>query len=251
VRDPCDIEAAAADLRHQAGLHSAEYVAAEEIVRALGGAIDPTAPDGCDGHMQLDPLRLRCRRDLPEPARSKALAHELGHLAAALAGWEVREDEADALGAALLVPRDLVNGLVRSVGYGVPAWMSAMPGLPVSMWLARLAEVRGAVAILRLSGKARRVFAGPGLEQVAPRSAPWETALVRLADAAPPRAARGESHHRDLFGVTAWVLGSQRSPWSVIVLSPEAIEVMGRGPDNDAPANGCDAMAWWHAQRVG
>ncbi len=247
------VEDAAADLRRLAGLGD-DFLAAPRLVRALGGEIDPRAPSGCRGNLQTSPLRVQYDPGLAEVEQTRGIAHELGHLAAVFADLERSEPEATALGAAVLLPRAVIDRLVRWCGYDVGRIAFTLRGVPASMWIPRLCAIRGCVVITR-SGRGRKVFAGPGLEHIAPRARPWELELVRLAEHADERAALGQSHHRDLFGVTAWVLG-RTDPWSAIMLSPETLDVLvGRSPLLEVPeaqANGTDpAMAWWHAARVG
>ena len=248
-----EVEDAAADLRGLAGL-GGEFMDAARLVRALGGELDPRAPSGCRGGIQTSPLRVQHDPDALPVEQTKDIAHELGHIAAVVAGRERCEVEATAIGAALLLPRPVIDRVVRWCGYSIGRIGRVLPGVPASMWIPRLCIVRGCVIITR-TARGRKVFAGPGLEHIAPRARPWELELVRLAERADERAALGQSHHRDLFGVTAWVLG-RKDPWSAIVLSPETLDVLvGRSPlleAPEAPANGTDpAMQWWLAARVG
>lgn len=243
------LEDAADELRSLARLDD-EYVPAHRIVRALGGELDARAQGGCRGHIQTAPLRMRCASGLSELEQTRTVTHELGHLAATVAGRERSEPEADRLGGAVLLPRGTINRIAQWCGCNIIRIVRTLPNVPASVWMPRFCMERGCVMIHR-NASGRRVYAGPGLEHLVTRARPWELDLVRIAEAAWLRNADGRDCHRDLFGVTAWVLGRER-PWSVIVMPPDAIDLLaGRGA-LDAPANGCDpAMAWWHAARVG
>ena len=111
-----EVEDAAGELRGLAGL-GGEFMDAPRLVRALGGELDPRAPSGCRGGIQASPLRVQHDPDALAVEQTKDIAHELGHIAAVIAGRERCEVEATAIGAALLLPRPVIDRVVRWCGY--------------------------------------------------------------------------------------------------------------------------------------
>lgn len=257
-----DLDAAqrvAAGLRSFSGLDD-DFVSAAALVEALGGDVDPRAPSGCRGQMQTSPFRAHYQADAAPQEQTEDIAHETGHFGMILEGRDRNEPEADAVGAMTLLPDRVMRKALQEHGWHFMSLVRAMRAKDVGprLWAPRFTAVHECIIITRTGRGVRRVYAGPGLEHIIGRAGRWELEIIELARAADARAVMGQSYHRDLFGVTAWVLGPSDQPWSAIVLPPEAIERLeGRAspllvPANDAPANGCDpAMAWWHAARVG
>lgn len=166
-------------------------------------------PSGCRGALDLGAWTIRydCRGE-PE-AISQRLAHELGHIACAVAGLEAPHPErsVDRIAAALILPRAAVRAALRSVGFDPVQLLAALAGAPPAWALLRAAWVAERTLIVHMAGD-RWAWAPEGLPT--PVAGAWEREVVAIVR-------RTGRQHRDLLGGEAWPVGFAERPGVVIL----------------------------------
>lgn len=181
------------------------------LSRALRLKLSPTVPSGCRGLLDLETWTLRFDgRGAPEQVSAR-VAHELGHLAAVLAGVRPPHSERsiDRIASALVMPRAAVRAAVRRVGFDPLRLLAELPGAPPEQVLVRAAWVAER-AIVVLRGHARWSYAPDGAEL--PRAAAWERGLAAIVR-------QTGRPHRTLLGDEAWPVAFEHCEEVVIVLA--------------------------------
>ncbi len=182
------------------------------LAGALGVRLSPTTVPGCAGLLEGNPVRVRYDDRGPAVVVDGRLAHELAHLAAEMARVARPHDEEDmdAVGLALRVPREAVRRAVAQHGWNAERLAARFPDVEPSAVIARAARVAEGIAILHVNR--RRVVAADE-RIVVPPSLPVEQALVAAV-----RASGAPCRHPS--GVSAWPFVDPGDRAGIAVLGP-------------------------------
>lgn len=212
------IEEAAEGVRRIAYLDGCEeFVSGPSIIRAAGGGVDHDVPPGMHGMLVPEALKVSVH-DGPPVFVNEGTAHEGGHFACWLHRLPQSEALATEVGKALLVPKSLCKGLFRAHGWDAPKLLRAVPDVPASWVLGRVAALYQGVCIMRVKGK-RTIYGPPGLQIRADLRA-FEREYLRIARDSKDRTAEG------FLDIRAWILGRAGAEWSVILCPPESLVML-------------------------
>lgn len=215
--DDADPDALCESFRELVGLDgSSEHVSLEVLLREVGADLAVGHRPGCVASLDLSAIKIHHNPVGPRVTIVRSLGHETGHLIHTAVGprESFHETAYTHLGLSLALPRGLVRRVARSVGWDAHVVMRALPDYPPATIYRRMVETCGGAAIVR--SKRQRVVYGP--EYLCEDHVRlWEKRYLRRAKA---------GGFRDLWGVGAWRFEQPR-PWSVILVPPSALDLMG------------------------
>lgn len=203
-------EAAADLLLRKARLDGVECVPVLAAVRALGWRMVAAAPRGHHGWIDPESATILVDGYADEAATRQIVRHELGHLAGMFACVAHDESDADAMGLAVAMPARGIPGVIRRVGWNLPALLEVYESVEPMLALSRLARVSGVMMSVHVAGQRWAL----GEDLIDGRSLSIEQRLAREARAA------GAPQHDAQQGLTAWPLEGNYGAM-VVVLGQE------------------------------
>lgn len=207
-------EAAAENLLARARLDAVVAPPLRAIVAALGWRLSAGVPRGAHGWLDLETATIHVDDHGSRAAVNERIAHELGHLAALLACMAHDEHDADAIAAAVAVPRRFVAQVVRSVGWDAPRLLETWPDARPHDVFARAATYGNGIAVVY---EARhRVLAVAGDRAVVP-ALPGEQALVAAAKES------WQPQRDPATGLRAWPM---RGPYGAAIVLLGALDAL-------------------------
>lgn len=208
-------EAAAEHLLRLARLDGVAAPPLRAVVAALGWRLTAGVPRGAHGWIVPETSTIHLDTHGAREVVNARLAHELGHLAAMLACVAHDESDADAIGAAIAVPRAGVRATVRRTGWDAPRLAAAYPDAQPLEVVTRAAVLAGGAAVIYVAGSRSVAVIG---ERGDIPLLPGERELVRAIRAA--RRPRPMVDERT--GLHGWPMPGPYGAAVVLLASPEA-----------------------------
>jgi hypothetical protein len=209
-------EAAAEGLLRLARLDGVVSPPLKGVVAALGWRLSAGVARGAHGWIVPESSTIHVDTQGTREVVCSRIAHELGHLAAMVACMAHDENDADAIGTAIAVPRRGVRDTVRRVGWDAPKLVAAYPDAQPLDVVTRVAVIAGGVAVIYLAGHRHIAVIG---ERGNIPLLPGEREILRAV-----RSARRPKPMMDEHtGLHAWPMPGPYGTAVVFMASPEAV----------------------------